>query len=389
MNPWTAVRGSGTTSPKSADCGGDVHLVVSSQRGRKVSEKINRKVALRRVPVGMPAAEDFELVSEPIRSLAEGEMLLRTRWLSLDPYMRSVFMNAAANVGHTIIGGTVSEVVESRAPDWAPGDFVLGYYGWQEYSIATPQDVQWNNPSMPIKRWDGSLGPASTAVGVLGMTGYTAYQGLLNVARVRAGETVVVSAASGAVGQVVGQLAKIHGARAVGVAGGPEKCSWCVDEGGFDACVDYKTPTFPEDLRAATPGGVDVYFENVGGDVLEAVIPLLNPGCRVPICGYIAHYNDTAGDRRPTPPERLRAKGLPALKPGVDDPAGGFRFFGFSELAGTHPAAEQALTALSGWIADGTLTYRESITDGIESSVGAFIGMLKGENFGKTIVRVN
>ena len=354
-----------------------------------MSKTVNRTVRLRRVPVGMPVADDFEVVSAPIRALAEGEMLLRTRWLSLDPYMRSVFMNTAANVGKTIIGGTVSEILESRAPGWTPGELVVGYYGWQEYSVATAQDVQWNNPSMPIAKWDGSLGSASTAVGVLGMTGYTAYQGLLNVARVRAGETVVVSAASGAVGQVVGQLAKIRGARAVGVAGGPEKCAWCVETGGFDACIDYKTPTFPEDLRAAATDGVDVYFENVGGDVLEAVIPLLNPGCRVPICGYIAHYNDTAGDQRPTPPERLRAEGLPVLAPGADNPAGGFRFFGFSELAGTHPAAEQALSALSEWIADGALTYRESITDGIESSIGAFIGMLKGDNFGKTIVRVS
>ena len=354
-----------------------------------MSKTVNRQVRLRRVPVGMPAAEDFEVVSAPIPSLAEGEMLLRTRWLSLDPYMRSVFMNTEANVGNTIIGGTVSEVLDSRAPKWTPGELVVGYYGWQEYSIATAQDVQWNNPSMPIAKWDGSLGPASTAVGVLGMTGYTAYQGLLNVAGVRAGETVVVSAASGAVGQVVGQLAKIHGARAVGVAGGPEKCAWCVGTGGFDACIDYKTATFPDDLRAATPDGVDVYFENVGGDVLEAVIPLLNPGCRVPICGYIAHYNDTADDRRPTPLERLQAEGLPVLAPGADGLAGGFRFFGFSELAGTHPAAEQALAALSEWIADGALTYRESITDGIESSIDAFIGMLKGDNFGKTIVRVS
>ena len=353
-----------------------------------MAETINRKITLRRVPVGMPSAEDFETVPETMRPLTEGEMLLRTRWLSLDPYMRSGFMNAAANVGNTMIGGTVSEVLESRSPEWTPGDIVVGYYGWQRYSIATERDVQWNNPAMPIEKWDGSLGPASTAVGVLGMTGYTAYQGLLNVAGVRAGETVVVSAASGAVGQVVGQLAKIHGARAVGVAGGPAKCAWCVETGGFDACIDYKTPTFPADLRAAAPDGVDIYFENVGGEVLDAVIPLLNPGCRVPICGYIAHYNDTAGERRPTPLERLRAEGLPVLKPGLADPAGGFRFFTFAELAGTQPAAEQALAALSSWIGDGALKYRESITDGIESSIGAFIGMLKGDNFGKTIVRL-
>ena len=333
--------------------------------------------------------EDFETVSEPIPSLAEGEMLLRTRWLSLDPYMRSVFMNRAANVGHTIIGGTVSEVLESRAGDWTPGDLVLGYYGWQEYSIATAQDVQWNNPAMPIVKWDGSLGPASTAVGVLGMTGYTAYQGLLNVAKVRSGETVVVSAASGAVGQVVGQLAKIHGARAVGVAGGPAKCAWCVDEVGFDACVDYKAATFAQDLREATPDGVDIYFENVGGDVLEAVIPLLNTGCRVPICGYIAHYNETAGERRPTPPERLqRRRACPSSSPARTTRQAGSGSLDFSELAGTQPAGQEALAAMSAWIAAGSLKYRESITDGIESSVGAFIGMLQGGNFGKTIVRL-
>ena len=180
---------------------------------------VNRNVVIRKAPEGMPTPSDFAIETEELPALRGEQMLLRTRWLSLDPYMRPG-MGVPASVGKTIVGGTVSEVVESRADGWEPGDLVVGYYGWQEYSIATPDDVQWNNADIPIQKWDTSLGPASTAVGVLGMTGFTAYQGLLNVARVQPGETVVVSAASGAVGQVVGQLAKIRGARAVASPGG-------------------------------------------------------------------------------------------------------------------------------------------------------------------------
>ena len=350
-----------------------------------MSNPTNRKVVVQSAPTGMPQPSDFAIETEELPALQPDQMLLRTRWLSLDPYMRPG-MSAADNLGRTIVGGTVSEVVETRAEGWDPGDLVLGYYGWQEYSIATPDDVQWGNADIPIQKWDESLGPASTAVGVLGMTGFTAYQGLLNVARVQAGETVVVSAASGAVGQVVGQLAKIRGARAVGIAGGPAKCAFCVDELDFDACLDYKVPGLPERLAAAVPDGIDIYFENVGGDVLEAVIPLLNDGCRVPVCGYIAHYNLTDGEARPTPPQRLRAAGLPTL--GKEGRTDGFRFFTFAELAATHPAAEEALAEMSGWIREGRLKHRESITDGLESSIDAFIGMLRGENFGKTMVRV-
>tara|TARA_B100000676_G_scaffold296801_1_gene337580 strand:+ start:2028 stop:3086 length:1059 start_codon:yes stop_codon:yes gene_type:complete len=347
----------------------------------------NRKVVMVRVPNGTPEPDDFELVSEPVPEPGEGEMLLRTRWLTLDPYMRSGFMAQAENLGATVIGGTVSEVVSSRCDGWSEGDLVVGYYGWQEYSIARADDVQWNNPGMPLEKWDGSLGPASTALGILGMTGYTAYEGLLNQARVREGDTVVVSAASGAVGQVVGQLAKIRGARAIGIAGGPEKCAWCVDEVGFDACVDYKAGNLHADLAAAAPDGVDIYFENVGGDVLEAVIPLLNEGARVPICGFIAHYNLTEEERRPTPLQRLRQEGLPVL--GKDGSESGFAFFAFSQLSAKHPDAENALREMSDWIKAGRLKYRESVTEGIESCVPSFIGMLGGANFGKTMVKVS
>ena len=350
-----------------------------------MNQIVNRKVVLKQPPQGEPQPSDFETVSEELPAIEDGQMLLRTQWLTLDPYMRSGFMNDANNAGKTIIGGTVSEVVESRTDDWLVGDAVVGYYGWQEHCVATAADVQWNNPSMPIQKWDGSLGPQSTALGVLGMTGYTAYQGLLNVAKVHAGETVVVSAASGAVGQVVGQLAKIKGARAVGIAGGEQKRAFCTDELGFDACVDYKSADFAQSLAAAVPDGIDIYFENVGGDVLEAVIPLLNPGSRVPICGYVAHYNLSAEQQRPTPLQRLKAEGLKVL--GKDSSAEGFAFFAFSELSSKHPEAEEALQSLSGWIADGKLKYRESVSDGLDSCVPSFIGMLRGENFGKTMVK--
>ncbi len=245
---------------------------------------------------------------------------------------------------------------------------------------------------MPIEKWDRSLGPPATALGILGMTGYAAYVGLLNVATIDRGETVVVSAASGAVGQVVGQLAKIHGCRVVGIAGGPRKCAYCVDELGFDACIDYKAGDLRAALAAAVPDGIDVYFENVGGEVLEAVIPLLNPRCRVPVCGWISQYN-TPGNNVPweqqqtTPLQRLREAGLKEL--GKEGSTEGFRFFHFMELAARQPDARESLRTMSGWIKEGKLKHRESVTQGLDSSVEAFIGMLRGQNFGKTMVQVS
>jgi hypothetical protein len=348
---------------------------------------VNRKVIMKKLPDGMPKPSDFEIVTEEITSIEDGEMLLKTKWLTLDPYMRSGFMNKEEFVGKTAIGGTLSEVIESKVSGWSPGDLVVGYYGWQEYSIGTADDIQWNNEGMPIEKWDGSLGTESTSLGILGMTGYTAYQGLLNVAKVKEGDTVVVSAASGAVGQVVGQLAKIHGAKAVGIAGGPEKCAYCVGELGFDACVDYKGGSLRADLAAAAPNGIDIYFENVGGDVLEAVIPLLNKGSRIPICGFVSQYNNKPGDGATTPLKRLKEEGFKVL--GKDGSTEGFAFFAFSQLSAKHPDAGQALRTLSGWINEGKLKYRESITEGLDSSVDAFIGMLQGKNFGKTMVKIS
>ena len=352
-----------------------------------MTEQMNRRIVFATAPEGAPRPSDFEEVREPLPGLAAGQMLLRTRWLSIDPYMRSDFMGYAKNIGGTMPGDTLSEVIESRVEGWKPGDRVLGYYGWQEYVIGTPDDLRWNHPKMPIQKWDESLGPASSALGVLGMPGYSAYQGMIHVAKIRAGDTAVISAASGAVGQVAGQLAGIHGARAVGIAGGPAKCAYCVEELGFDACVDYKSEAFREALAEAVPDGIDVYFEGVGGDVLEAVIPLLNPDCRVPVCGWISDYNVDRDRWGPTPLHRLKAEGFPVL--GKDGRPHGYRIFTFGELSADADAADQALRTLSGYIAEGKLQYRESSTEGLDSAVDAFIGMLRGENFGKTIVRVS
>ena len=351
-----------------------------------MTERTNRRIVFATSPQGAPRPSDFEFVREAIPDLAEGEMLLRTLWLSIDPYMRSDFMGYAKNVGKTMPGDTLSEVVESRAAGWKPGDLVVGYTGWQEYSIATADDVRWHVPEMPIQKWDGSLGPASSAVGVLGMPAYSAYQGMIHVAKIQAGETAVLSAASGAVGQVAGQLARIQGARAVGIAGGPAKCAYCVEELGFDACVDYKSDAFPEALAKAVPNGIDVYFEGVGGAVLEAVIPLLNSGSRVPVCGWIADYNVDRDEWASTPLQRLKAEGFPVIGKGGGQ--GGYRMFTFGELAANPVAADEALRTLSGYIGEGKLRYRESITEGLDRAVDAFIGMLRGENFGKTVVHV-
>lgn len=362
---------------------------LAQQAVSSTSQTINRRVVLKSVPDGEPKPSDFELVTNEIPTIADGQMLLRTEWLSLDPYMRTgEGMKAPGAVGRTLIGGTVSEVLESKVPGWTPGDRVVGYYGWQEYAVGTPNDVQWGIKHWPIEKWDPSLGEASTALGTLGMTGYTAYLGLLKVAQPKSGETVVVSAASGAVGSVVGQIAKIKGCRVVGIAGGPKKCMYCVNDLGFDACVDYKKDDFPQALAAAVPEGVDVYFENVGGDVLEAVIPLLNKGCRVPICGFISQYNSANGrtsQKHPkTPLQRLKEVGLPVL--GKNGSTSGYTFFGFMQFVPDFP---DVLRDLSQWVKEGKLKVHESVTHGLDSSIDAFIGMLRGENFGKTLVKIS
>jgi NADPH-dependent curcumin reductase CurA len=300
-------------------------------------------------------------------------VLLRTLWLSLDPYMRGR-MSAAKSyakpveVGEVMVGGTVSEVVESKHKDLKRGDIVSSYAGWQDFAVSNGSGLM---------KLDPKAAPISTALGVLGMPGMTAYFGLLEIGRPKPGETVVVSAASGAVGAVVGQIAKLKGCRAVGVAGGPEKCRYVVDELGFDACVDHRAPDLPEKLAAACPKGADVYFENVGGATWNAVFPLLNVYGRVPVCGMIAHYSDTAP---PPGPDRTPALMRSVLTRRLT--LRGFLVFDFVARQG------EFLSEMRGWVRDGKIKYREDVIEGLEKAPEGLIGLLKGKNFGKLLVKV-
>jgi hypothetical protein len=267
-----------------------------------------------------------------------------------------------------MVGGTVSEVVESRAADYRPGDIVLGYSGWQDYAVASPKG---------LRKLDPSSAPVTTALGVLGMPGLTAYTGLLNIGQPKAGETVVVAAAAGAVGSVVGQIAKLKGCRVVGIAGGTSKCEFVTTELAFDACVDHRSPRFAEELKAACPDGIDIYFENVGGKVLETVVPMLNLFGRVPVCGLIAHYNATT---LPDGPDHLPLMMSATLRNRLT-----FRGFIVIDFAAQEP---EFLREMSEWLRDGRVKYREDIIDGLENAVRAFQGLLRGENFGKLIVRL-
>jgi NADPH-dependent curcumin reductase CurA len=338
-----------------------------------MTERQNRQITLRRRPLGEPSEDDFELVTTPIADPGEGEMLLKTLWLSLDPYMRGRMNDAKSyappvKLGGRMVGGTVSQVLHSRIPEYQAGDILSGNHGWQEFAIGRAGDDR-------LAKVDPRLAPISTAIGVLGMPGFTAYFGLLRVGEPKAGETVVVSAAAGAVGSAVGQIAKIEGCRAVGVAGGPAKCRHVVEDLGFDACIDYKAGSLEADLRAACPDGIDVYFENVGGAVLDAVVPLLNPEARVPICGFISAYNARSMSEVRSPFDVL----------GAMEPPPFHRFFLVGEWIEEYP---EAIAALAGWIKEGRLAYRETIAEGLENAPRAFIGMLRGENLGKQLVRI-
>jgi hypothetical protein len=262
-----------------------------------------------------------------------------------------------------MVGGTVSEVLESKHPSFKPGDYVQGYDGWQTHAISNGAGV---------RKLDPAVAPISIALGVLGMPGMTAYVGLLDIGQPKPGETVVVSAASGAVGAVVGQIAKLKGCRAVGIAGSKDKCEYVVNELGFDACVNYKTDALVPALSAACPKGIDVYFENVGGEVTEAVMQLLNPFSRIPLCGLISMYNATSPGPGPSWRHLLTNRVL-------------VKGFIVSDHLDRMPAF---LADVSKWVREGTLKFREDIVDGLESAPSAFIGLLQGKNFGKMLVRV-
>jgi NADPH-dependent curcumin reductase len=333
-----------------------------------MAASVNRQILLKRRPEGAPTPDNFELRESPVPTPGEGEVLMRIRYLSLDPYMRGR-MNAAksyakpAAVGEPMVGGTVGDVVTSRHPSYAAGDVVVGFGGWQEYALSN---------GAGLRKLDPAAAPISTALGVLGMPGMTAYTGLFEIGQPRAGETVVVAAASGAVGSVVGQLAKIKGCRAVGIAGGTDKCRFVTNELGFDACIDHRAPDLGRALEAACPKGIDVYFENVGGAVQQAVWPLLNDFARIPVCGLIAQYN--AATPLPGPDMFSVLRKRLTLR--------GFIVWDFAAKQGDF------LRDMGEWVRAGRVKYREDVVDGLENAPTAFLGLLQGKNFGKMLVRV-
>jgi NADPH-dependent curcumin reductase CurA len=334
---------------------------------------LNRRIVLAARPSGLPKPGDFRLEEKPLPTPGEGEVLLKIDYLSLDPYMRGRMNDgksyaAPLAIGQEMNGGTVATVLESRHPGFKPGDSVLSYSGWQTHAVAQGDT---------LRKLDPKSAPVTTALGVLGMPGFTAYVGLRNIGKPKPGETVAVAAATGPVGSALGQIAKMSGARAVGIAGGADKCAFLKNELGFDAAIDHRAKDFPAQLAAACPKGIDVYFENVGGHVWDAIFPLLNNFARIPLCGLIAQYNDTG----PFPgPDRFPLVMRDALSKRFH--IQGFIQFDFEDQ---RPDFQRDMTQ---WIGDERVKYREDIVDGLENAPEAFIGLLQGKNFGKLVVKV-
>jgi NADPH-dependent curcumin reductase CurA len=334
----------------------------------------NTRIVLAARPRGEPKPGDFHLEVSERPVPVEGEVLLRVLYLSLDPYMRGRMDDVASYVppiqlGAVMEAGTVGEVIESRHPGFRAGDIVLSNAGWQSYAIADGETLK--------RKLDPTQVPLPAALGVFGMPGFTAYAGLREIGKPQPGETVVVAAASGPVGATVGQIARLAGARAVGIAGGEKKCAYVRDELGFDAVVDHRAPDFAARLAAACPDGIDVYFENVGGAVWAAVQPLLNEFARVPLCGLVSQYN---GVDKSEGPDRLPDLMTDLLKRSIT-----VRGFINREFLRLYPAF---IADMGAWLREGQIKHREDIVVGLKNAPAAFIGMLKGENFGKLVVRV-
>jgi NADPH-dependent curcumin reductase CurA len=334
-----------------------------------MSGGVNRRITLAARPGGYPQETNFRLTEAPVPRPERGEVLVRTLWLSLDPYQRGRMSTAKSyappvEVGEVMIGGIVGRVVESRNQRFTVGDIVEGWLGRQDYALSDGHD---------IRKVDPTLAPISTALGVLGMPGMTAYFGLLEIGQPKPGDTVVVSAASGAVGAVVGQIAKLTGCRVVGTAGSPDKVAYITGELGYDAGIDYKSEDVDAALARACPNGVDVYFDNVGGAVTDAVFRHLADRARIVICGQISQYNLAEPELGP---RNLRF--LLVHQARVE----GFLVFRFASRYG------EAIPRLAGWIAEGKLKYREDVVEGLENAPSAFVKLMRGENFGKLLVKV-
>ncbi len=333
------------------------------------------RIVLASRPHGAPVSANFRVETQPIPDPAKGQVLLRTLFLSLDPYMRGRMSDAKSYAAPVAIdavmeGATVSMVENSQHRDFQRGDIVLGFSGWQSHALSD---------GTGLTKLDKALTQPSLALGVLGMPGFTGYMGLLDIGQPKSGETVAVAAASGAVGSVVGQVAKLKGCRAVGIAGGPEKCRFVVEKLGFDACIDHQAADFPAQLAAACPKGIDIYFENVGGKVFDAVLPLLNTKARVPVCGLIATYNDIA---LPPGPDRLGLLARTILTKRI-------KMQGFIISQDYSQHFGEFFGQMSAWVKSGKVKFHEDIVDGLPNAPEAFIGLLKGKNFGKLIIKVS
>ena len=343
-----------------------VRADVTQQKtgGRMVN---NTRVILKQRAEGIPREQDFELASAATGSPAAGELLCETLYLSLDPYLRGKIsgrhISGAINVGEVMAGEAVSRVIESKSDRFEPGDIIAAHSGWQSHPVIGVETARKLNPA---------LGPLSTLLGILGMPGLTAYAGMTRLAELNADATVVVSAASGPVGSMVGQVAKRKGCRVVGIAGSAEKCRWTAEQAGFDRCINYKTETLRDSLRRACPDGIDVYFDNVGGDTLQACMEQLAFGARVILCGLIAQYNTDAMPPGPNPAFIIKARAT----------VRGLVVYDHEDL---RPEFEREV---SRWLKQGEICYREDCVQGLEAAPGLFCRLMRGENFGKAVVRV-
>ncbi|WP_321284967.1 NADP-dependent oxidoreductase [uncultured Vibrio sp.] len=340
-----------------------------------MTDALNRRIVLASRPHGAPTTENFRLeeVVKPVPK--DGEMLLRAVYLSLDPYMRGRMSDAESyaapvEIDDVMVAGTVSQVEVSNHPDYEVGEWVLAYTGWQDYAISTGE--------MVIKLGKNPQNP-SYALGVAGMPGFTAYMGLLDIGQPKPGETIVVASATGPVGSTVGQIAKLKGCRVVGIAGGEDKCRYAKEVLGFDECIDHKADDFAQQLENACDHGIDVYFENVGGKVFDAVLPLLNTNARIPVCGLISQYNATdlpqGTDHLPLLMVNILVKRIKVQG-----------FIIFDDYGHRYDEFAQDMNQ---WLAEGKIQYREQLVQGLENAPDAFIGLLEGKNFGKVVVQVN
>ncbi len=340
-----------------------------------MTDALNRRIVLASRPHGAPTTENFRLeeVAKPVPQ--DGEMLLRAVYLSLDPYMRGRMSDAESYaepvaIDDVMVAGTVSQVEVSNHPDYEVGEWVLAYTGWQDYAISTGE--------MVIKLGKNPQNPSYT-LGVAGMPGFTAYMGLLDIGQPKPGETIVVASATGPVGSTVGQIAKLKGCRVVGIAGGEEKCRYAKEELGFDECIDHKAADFAQQLENACDNGIDVYFENVGGKVFDAVMPLLNVKARIPVCGLISQYNATELPQGTNNLPLLMSKVLTKR----------IKVQGFIIFDDYGHRYDEFAQDMNQWLAEGKIQYREQLVQGLENAPDAFMGLLEGKNFGKLVVQVN